>query len=173
MTTEQQINQMKSEIESKLKAELNDALTAGYAETQKALDGMAASFQDAMDKTLANAKASLQDGVVRERRTDLFSGLFEKHSASFLKLVDDEKTKAPDLQRALYVATDAAVGALAHGAPVKFYHFTKAEVIGAVATAGVVTLAGRALLQKIAARIQARRPAPDVVAVEFDTNPGI
>lgn len=150
---DQQVETRLSQIEASIDSRIGAALQGTASQVQKALDAMGDKWQ----KDVEAAVSSVATHVRQETKAGLFTGLFEKNAAEFLRAVDDANSTAPQLQRSLYAASDAAVAGLNHGPAVRFRHFTDIELGATVAASALVGIGLRAAFQRGAQYLKQRR----------------
>lgn len=153
----QQLEARLTQIESSIDGRISNALQVTAGQVQKVLDDMGLKWQKDVEIAVANVTEQVRKENARALKSELFTGLFEQSAAEFLKAVDAPDTTAPQLQRQLYAASDAAVSGLNHGPTVRFRHFTDVELAATVATSALCGIGLRALAVRAALYIKQRR----------------
>jgi len=154
---QQQIEARLNQIEATIDTRIAGALQNTADQVQRVIDSMSAKWQRDVELAVTNVTEQVRKENARALKSELFTGLFEQSAAEFLKAVDAPETTAPQLQRQLYAASDAAVSGLNHGPTVRFRHFTDVELAATVATSALCGIGLRALAVRAALYIKQRR----------------
>lgn len=154
---QQQFEARLQQIEITLDERLARALQGTAGDVQKAIDAMGIKWQQELDASLNAVMDHARQENAKAVKSALFTGLFEQNAKAFLDAVDSPSARAPQLQRHLYDASDAAVAGLNHGPTVRFHHMTDIEFGATVATSALVGIGLRALAVRAALYLKQRR----------------